>query len=931
MIHPAIPLSQPEHNEGPLCGLGTEHECPYRRSCVGFAPHQGDPTTAEYLIILEALGKYEAKGGLPALGPTGAELNRFLRLAGLERDSNRVCLVNTTCCRPIEWVPCRCGDSYMRENEVCSECHGLGEYPARQGNGDFINQTPSSGQVHECSSRYLEPVLAAFNGKYIICLGATALAYMMGRPLAMQDYRGTPFVPGEAKPCPECNGEAMVAGRRVKCKHCKGRGSLKCWECGRATKHLKSCAYWETDIERFPACETCAETGTTSGTKVKCKHCKGRGQDPADRGRKHVCAKLKQHQVLWATYHPAALATEPKYRSVVQQDFRRIPQIDEMLEANLETGYDRTLTEEGRTLMLAAHEVAVDIENPKGPITCIGLTDRPKRAWVAGPNGADRAFVEEILRTKQIVGQNYFLHDLWYLHQEGYPRHEDRVHDTRLAGKLLNPDAPNNIVYLAGLYADPPMPGYWKAEDDYRGDLEGVAGGDVDANVRVLAGERRELQERGTWGLYDNYLRPLAALAFRLRLAGMRMDRDRMVAKRKHLLAQVERCRAVMPFTNENCSQQIMDWLYKDLGLEVKRNRKTRRPTADEDARRRLRYELGRDKPQGWEEAQQIIDAVDEAITLSKQCSTFLNYDLSEGDRVHPILTLAGSTVGKRKIDDGAGTFRFSSANPNAQQVPKCECKPKCKGLNALCKGTRHLFIPDEEGWEFISIDLKQAEVVGFLWNAEEWSLLDKILNHGFDAYEVIAAKLQRGGRDQAKTTTLAKIYGEQHWVTAMRLGLSLQETKALDAAFDDLIPGAKRYRMELVALAQKQGYVESPIGYRWYFQPKHHKGREANALCNRPTQSIPPTVIGEAMLGMERELPAPARIAMQLHDEVLLMSPKHLSAQTIECALAWLRRPFRAMPARPIGMGTGLVFNVDVEVGDTWGTMEEVEWQQRG
>ena len=41
-----------------------------------------------------------------------------------------------------------------------------------------------------------------------------------------------------------------------------------------------------------------------------------------------------------------------------------------------------------------------------------------------------------------------------------------------------------------------------------------------------------------------------------------------------------------------------------------------------------------------------------------------------------------------------------------------------------------------------MSVDLSQAEVIGFLWYAEQWDVLDEILNKGKDAYQIIANKI---------------------------------------------------------------------------------------------------------------------------------------------------------------------------------------------
>ena len=128
-------------------------------------------------------------------------------------------------------------------------------------------------------------------------------------------------------------------------------------------------------------------------------------------------------------------------------------------------------------------------------------------------------------------------------------------------------------------------------------------------------------------------------------------------------------------------------------------------------------------------EALTFLENLGKTRDLSKLESSFLRYKLSGTDFVHPALNMGGSAKGKHESGRGTATWRFSCSDPNAQQVP-----PK----------VRDIFIPDDEGWEMASIDLTQAEVVGFLWYAEEWKVLDLILREGMDACATCGSVLAR-------------------------------------------------------------------------------------------------------------------------------------------------------------------------------------------
>src|SRR3990167_7343831 len=220
----------PRFPTGPRCGPYTEGgveygECPYRSVSYGYAPHSGNPATSTFLFLLEALGADEVEEGAPAVGPTGNLLNKLLHENTPILRSEQV-VANAVSCRPVEWE----GDGKGGQRPVPQEW-----------NGDMRNAKPSAGQIRECWSRYGKPLLSAFKGRFIIGLGRTPPHALTGHPHSISKLRGTIFEPGELIPCITCNGSGKVSGRTVKCKECKGHGTLKCPTCAKWTKHGKKC------------------------------------------------------------------------------------------------------------------------------------------------------------------------------------------------------------------------------------------------------------------------------------------------------------------------------------------------------------------------------------------------------------------------------------------------------------------------------------------------------------------------------------------------------------------------------------------------------------------------------------------------------------------------------------------------------------------
>lgn len=956
-----------------MCGPGSlgpdDPGCFYRKTSFGYAPPSGDPVHSNFLFLLEALGPEEVEAGRNAVGPTGKTFNKLLR-GNTPLLRSEQCVANTVCCRPVLWEPCaKCNGSklgekvldpsltdlpdYMRDSDTwglpCKSCGGEGQVPARLPyNNDHVTVAPTPGQVRECAARYTDALIQNFQGKVIMALGKTALEYMVRRKLSIGTHRGTIFEPGLLKKCGVCDGTRQVSGKARKCAECAGRGNLRdCREHVRARKLCPQC-------DKRP-CAYCQGTGQVAGSLRACKECEGGGLVPDDPENPFICDRLKPGQLLFATFHPAYLGPDknPTQWPVVARDFSRLAHLGDELVLVAGTRYDEypPLGFDRESALLAADTLSVDLETPgkleptEGDIVCIGATNESGYGCAFAPRDPR---IPRILSVPQIVGQNFVLFDRWWLHHHNHPIPDTtKIWDTRFAGKLLNPDTPNDLVFLAGEFATPPVRGYWKTRENYRDRKEYVCCLDVDATLRVKNGQYEALRSSGQLNIMENYIIPLSSVVFKMRAGGMRIDRERMSDACRALESELSDTRGLLPewggTHTENQAALVQRQLYDIFKLPSQRNRKTGRPTGNADALEELvgRLETGHRSVNHLsddrvEEALDFIHRIQYLRGLSKLASSFLRYRLSPQDYIHPALNPCG-----------AGTFRFTCQDPNAQQVPDCTCGLKdkackaqceyakadkpCKGACPTCRGARFIFIPDHPDWELMSVDVKQAEICGFLWKAEEWGVLDKVLRGGLDAHWAIASRIlgrdpTKAERADYKNTTFAMLFGEQDRTTAFRLHKPLEEIQAARAFYFKMLPGVPEFRKSVIQEVRNRGYVESPAGIRRYIYLERETGRAANQACNHPIQNIPPMVIGEAMIRLDRELPAPARMLMQVHDELLLTYPKAMRKLVYDCVYANLRKPVSWLPAAPLGMAGGLVFNLDFAVGPNWGAMEELK-----
>jgi len=1050
------------YTSGPNCS-----GCPYRATSVGFAVTQGykfdydmggtwltyEPgalfLSADYMFLLEALGKDEARQGKNVVGGTGGYFN-FLLHDNTPLKRPEVVIANVVKCRPIKWGQCtECqgkgtvnaehvyrnkqaskqfrlhhgevsGDkgsapsadnantsrdgnppqvwqqavhqssppdgSHVSEKQetreqgrekrtvckvqqsstvsiqdetgtepnplqglpqqiqkavVCRTCMGKKQVPVRQSNNDFVNEKPEPEQVRECFERYGKAELEAFQGHTFMVLGASALALFAGRGRSMAETVGHIFEPGEMLPCVRCESRGTIPAPRRNCPVCSKRGTEQCQECKRWTKHLKKCSQ---GADAFGECVECLGQGKLPRPPKICPDCKGNCEIPADPGNIYVSKLLKPGQIMLPTYHPAFLMRQPQKKTLVAKHFARLTDLRGELEVDKSTEYISYPKSNQLDTTFNAPEVSIDLETTsllatQGSIECIGATHKPSYGVVAE---ADSRHAYELLKHAEesddqlIIGQNWAMFDAYWIWKHWKIGLPQRLHDTLLVSHLLDPDSPKKLAHVVHEYADPPIRGYWKTREHYRDDKRTVAIVDTDAAIRVKNGQVSRLEEQGLVSAYWDEVYPTMKTAFNMRVKGWRTNRDALKVAGDRVMVQVSRLREDLPdwpatkstgLKTENQNEQIRTYLYEVLRLPVILHQKEHKPTGNEDARKQLLVKLktGSGDTEHLsslevKDAVAFLELLQELKDKSK-LTQFLNPNSKwlEGDSFHPTWDPAGTA-----------TTRFSCREPNLQQVPKCGCKSNgkkqnCYGLNPGCLGARFPFLPDQPGWKMASIDYSQIEVVGFLWSAGQWDVLEKVLHGRLDAHEVMAEALSMD-RDEAKNMTFALVYGASDKLIAAASGNSIADVAVARQHYLKIFPGVEDFRRYYIHFAMKHGYVENPFGRKRYLWVRTPIGRAANQAANAPIQGIPPMVARRAMVRLEKELPHEARILGNIHDELIFTYPEGVEEEVLTCARDVMRSPVPELPAAPLGMVDGLVFNIDIEVGTNWANLKTWE-----
>lgn len=173
-----------------------------------------------------------------------------------------------------------------------------------------------------------------------------------------------------------------------------------------------------------------------------------------------------------------------------------------------------------------------------------------------------------------------------------------------------------------------------------------------------------------------------------------------------------------------------------------------------------------------------------------------------------------------------AQTGRFSSSNPNMQNVPR----PQPDKPNF-----RRLFLPPEEGMVFIVADYSQQEI-RILSEISKDKKLQEACQQG-DVYSAIAEMVfghpvEKGSEERfaMKTAVLAAVYGASALRLSTILHKSESETQQLINKIFSTFPGIKQYTNHQTNLAVQRGFVSTLLGRRRNFSVDKESPQSANA-----------------------------------------------------------------------------------------------------
>lgn len=590
-------------------------------------------------------------------------------------------------------------------------------------------------------------------------------------------------------------------------------------------------------------------------------------------------------------YHPAAILRMYEWRWITVNDLRRAAR--ESATPDIPThgwtlhtrpSYDDAL---GFLHSIPEGRVSVDIETRLGHIACIGVSRSPTEAmcfplmcqedsegyWSAEQEHAIVLALRSTLMRQgaQVIGQNW-IYDLQYI-----ARHWGFAPmpwmDTMLGHHVCFAGLPKGLDFLASMYCNYYQ--FWKAESKDWGtrmsedELWEYNCKDVLYTLEAADAIDRTIDKLKLRAPFEFQMQ-LFRTVFRMMLRGVRFDHTLRGALTSELLEEIgKREQLVEKLLGEPINirspKQLQLLFYQQLGQKEVLNRKTGRPTTDDEALSRLvkREPL----------LQMLVGAINETRYLGTALGV-VSTSVDSDQRLRCSYNIAGTVTFRLSSSEDA--FGFGT---NLQNITKGR---KSLETGLQLPNLRRLIIPDE-GYEMFDADLDRADAQVVAWEADDQEL-KQIFREGVDLHEQ-NAKVIGCARQQAKQGVHAANYGASARTIAYHLGITLHQADQFLHRWFSAHPNIKAWHKRVEGELATRRFVTNRFGYRKFFYSRvDNILPEALAWIPQSTVAI---TIDKGAVALEAQVPQ-AEILLQVHDSLTFQLPqREVDALLPLCAAA--------------------------------------------
>jgi len=425
------------------------------------------------------------------------------------------------------------------------------------------------------------------------------------------------------------------------------------------------------------------------------------------------------------------------------------------------------------------------------------------------------------------------------------------------------------------------------------------AAADAAMTYRLIEPLVDNLRQSGLSRLYSRLELPLIPVVSKMQYKGVSLDVDFLRDMSHRLQAQLSELEAAIYDSsgfgrfNINSPKQLNVVLFDTLKLPVEGLKKTK-----------LGYSTDVNTLEALRNQHPIINMIFEFRELAKLKNTYV-------DALPELVNPETGRVHTSYNQTGSATGRFSSSNPNLQNIPI---------RTELGREVRRAFVVPA-GYVLLAVDYNQIELRVMAHISEDATLMDAF-HRGLDIHQATAAavngiepqEVSYEQRNFAKRVNFGLMYGMGAFRLARDSDLTLAEADRFISTYFERMPGVERYIENTKAFVWEHGYTETLYGRRRVYPAIKAKGSrrstaaEERAAINMPIQGTAADILKQSMLNLDDRLHQAsfdATIILQVHDELVLevkeeqlAAVKALVVETMESAFpdgTPLRVPLKA------------------------------------
>lgn len=541
--------------------------------------------------------------------------------------------------------------------------------------------------------------------------------------------------------------------------------------------------------------------------------------------------------------------------------------------------------------------VSVSEKNDKFEVRELSMSDM-RGEWYALSLGTDNAYLfdGESLYSVPISGL------------EPYLCHAERIvaHDCKSIYKALEE---NGIHWrsccfdtMLAAYVDDSSSGSYELDRLITSYLGEVRNENIPDAVYVgMMWQRIEekLRESGQLSLLYDIEMPLASVLCDMETVGCRVDCEGIKKYGEELdgIASALESRIYMAAGEEfniNSPKQLGEVLFEKLMLPSGKKTKTGYSTSADVLERLRRYHP-------------IIDDILEYRQVTKLKGTY----------VDGLLKTIGDDSRCRTTfkQTGTATGRLSSVNPNLQNIPI---------RTEAGRRFRKYFTASDTDHVLIDADYSQIELRVLAHLSGDENMTEAFVS-GEDIHTATSCRIFGVSpenvtvemRKRAKAINFGILYGMGDFSLADDLKISRARAKEYIESYLSSYQGVERYLENTIESAKKVGYTTTMFSRRRHIPElsapnKMVRNMGERIARNSPIQGTSADIIKIAMINVDKKLRESglgARLLLQVHDELLVESPRENAAAVLEILKSEMENAVKL----------NVPLKVEAEIGDSW------------